>query len=115
MANLFIIRDLADRKGLTLRDIATKIGISEGGLQKLMANGSTKTSTIEDLAKVLDVPVGAFFDDYKGGNQTIAHNGSAASIYGNASVGENDKDKEIAHLKEIVAEKERTIQILLSK
>lgn len=25
------------------------------------------------------------------------------------------KDKEIAHLKEIVAEKERTIQILLSK
>lgn len=34
---------------------------------------------------------------------------------GNASVGENDKGKEIAHLKEIVAEKERTIQILLSK
>lgn len=115
MANLFIIRELAERKGLTLRDVAAKISISEGGLQKLMANGSTKTSTMEELAQVLEVPAGIFFDDYRCVHNSIANDGSASSIYGNAIVGESDKDKEIAHLKEIIAEKERTIQILMNK
>lgn len=115
MANFNIIRDLADTKNISLKDIANKIGISADGLQKIIRNGSTKTATIEEIARILEVPVGIFFDDNKGSNHTIAHNGSAASIYGNASVGENDKDKEIAHLREIVAEKERTIQILLNK
>lgn len=115
MANFNIIRDLADTKHISLKEIANKIGISADGLQKIIRNGSTKTATIEEIAKILEVPVGIFFDDYKGVNQTIAHNGSAASIYGNASVGENDKDKEITHLREIVAEKERTIQILMNK
>lgn len=115
MANLFIIRDLSERKGITLRDIASKIGISEGGLQKIIANGRTNTSTLEDIAKTLEVSAGIFFDNYKGGHNSIAQDGSAASIYGNAIVGESDKDKEIAHLKEIIAEKERTIQILMNR
>lgn len=115
MANFKIIRDLAETKNISLRDIAKKIGISEDGLQKIIRNDSTKTATIEEIASILEVPVGIFFDDNKGLNQPIAHNGSAASIYGNASVGESDKDKEIAHLREIVAEKERTIQILMNK
>lgn len=114
MANFKIIRDLADRKNLSLRDIARRLGISEDGLQKIIRNDSTKTATIEEIAEILEVPVGTFFDDNKYFNQSVAHNGSAASVYGNASVGD-DKDKEIAHLKEIIAEKERTIQILLNK
>ncbi|MBD4336670.1 XRE family transcriptional regulator, partial [Xanthomonas citri pv. citri] len=42
--------------------------------------------------------------------------GSAASIYGNATAGAlADKDKEIEHLKELLKEKERTIQILMKQ
>lgn len=50
-------------------------------------------------------------------NQSIANgNGSASSIYGNVTVGMiADKDKEIEHLKALLEEKERTIQILMDK
>ena len=42
--------------------------------------------------------------------------GSASSVYGDATVGElADKDKEIEHLKQLLEEKERTIQILMDK
>lgn len=115
MANFRIIRDLAEKKNISLRDVAKKIGISEDGLQKIIRNNSTKTSTIEEIASILEVPVGIFFEDSKCVYQSVAHNGSAASVYGNAFVGESDKDKEIAHLKEIIIEKERTIQILMNK
>lgn len=57
-------------------------------------------------------------------NHSIANgNGSASSVYGNATAGViADKDKEIEHLKQlleekdkIINEKERTIQILMNK
>lgn len=59
---------------------------------------------------------GTFFDSAPL-TQSIANgNGSAASIYGNATVGVmTDKDKEIEHLKQLLEEKERTIQILMNR
>jgi hypothetical protein len=91
--------------------------MDESSIQSLMRNGSTNTKTLEDIAKILDVSVGVFFDDtpintitQKGGR------GNAASIYGSAMVGKlADKDREIANLKKLLEEKERTIQILMNK
>lgn len=125
MANLLLIREIAERKNITLRILASRVGISEDGLQKLITNGSTKTSTLETIARELEVPVGIFFE---GCLQSAIHsvangNGSAASIYGNATSGViADKDKEIEHLKalleekeRVITEKERTIQILMNR
>lgn len=125
MANLQLIRDIAEKKNITLRMLATRVGISEDGLQKLITNGSTKTSTLETIARELEVPVGVFFEGCQPFvNHLITNgNGSATSIYGNATAGViADKDKEIEHLKQlleekdkIITEKERTIQILINK
>lgn len=125
MANLLLIRDIAENKNMTLRMLATRVGISEDGLQKLMTNGSTKTSTLETIARVLEVPVGIFFEGYQqSANHSVANgNGSAASVYGNATAGViADKDKEIEHLRtlleekeKVIAEKERLIQVLMNK
>lgn len=117
MANLFIIRDLAKNKNITLKKVAELLGMTPVGLQKLMERNSTSTETIEKLAEILDVQAGIFFDGYVTTNQTIQGTGNVASIYGNASVefNEMNKDKEIVHLKELLAEKERTIQILMKK
>lgn len=118
MANLLLIKDLAEKKNLTLRELACRIGMTDDGLQKLMTKGSTKTSTLEEISRVLEVSPGIFFDGYiPTTNQSIANgNGSASSVYGNATAGViADKDKEIEHLKELLKEKERLIQVLMNK
>lgn len=123
MANLLMIRDIAESKSISLRTLATRIGISEDGLQKLMVKGSTKTSTLEAIARELEVSAGIFFDGYPSSVHSVVHgDGSAASVYGNATSGISDKDKEIAHLnalleekERVINEKERTIQILINK
>lgn len=116
MANLILIRDLSESKGITIRELARQLEITEGAIQKMIATGSTNTSTIEKIASIFNVPVGYFFDTPPM-NQPIANGDrSAASVYGNAIVGElTDKDKEIEHLKQLLKEKERTIQILMNK
>ena len=110
MANLSIIRDLSEKKKITLREIANSVSISEDGLQKIMKSGRTNTDTLERIAKVLNVPVGYFFDDtplsainQKGGN------GSAMTVIGNATVG--DAQKEIEHLKNRLRDKEDIIEL----
>jgi transcriptional regulator with XRE-family HTH domain len=126
MADFQIIRDLAEKKKITLREIADRIGIGEGAMQKLIKNGSTNTKTIEDIAKVLEVPVGVFFDDFNSsGNHSVTNHGGAASIYGDANMKvlkNKDENREITHLKMLLEEKEkairdkeRTIQILMNK
>lgn len=99
MANFLLIRDLCERKGISIRSLAKQIGKDDSSIQAMIRTGSTNTRTIEDIARVLDVPVGVFFDgiplDIPRPNQ--------------------DCTSEIEYLKTIIAEKERTIQILLDQ
>lgn len=118
MANFALIRELSEKKGMTLRKVAELIEMKEGTLQKIMATGSTNTTTLEKIARALNVQAGIFFEGYTPStNQSIANgNASAASIYGNATAGNiTDKDKEIEHLKQLLKEKERLIQVLMNK
>ncbi|MCM1451241.1 MAG: helix-turn-helix domain-containing protein [Clostridium sp.] len=95
MANLLLIRDLCDSKKLTIRELAKRIGRDESSVQSAIRRGSTYTSTLESIAKVLGVPAGIFFDGFQ----------------------KNDSEelrKEVQHLKQLLAEKERTIEILMA-
>lgn len=95
MANLQIIRDLCERKKITIRELAQRIGRDESSIQSAIRRGSTNSGTLELIAKELGVSAGIFFDGY--------------------SVDSSDGlRKEIAHLKELLKEKERTIEILMS-
>lgn len=116
MANLLIIKDIAETKNISLKDLAIKLGMTPDGLQKIIKRNSTTTETLEKIANVLGVHVGAFFEGGPVSNQLIKGNGNAASIYGDVTAGVlADKDKEIEHLKQLLKEKERTIQILMNK
>ncbi len=97
MANLFLIKDLCAEKNISFRELCRMIGKQEGSMYTAVKRGSTKTETIEDIARVLDVPPAYFFDGYL--------NDKAIDKY----------RKEIDHLKELLAEKERTIQILMEE
>jgi len=72
---------------------------------------------LEAISKILNIPISYWFDDENCQlNQSVVGDGSAASIYGNATAGViADKDKEIEHLKQLLKEKERLIQVLMNK
>lgn len=100
MANFLLIRELCESKKITIRELASRIGKDDSSIQAIIRSGSTNTKTIEAIAKVLEVPVGVFFDNIP-----------VMGIKSN----EVDKDAKITDLERIIEEKERTIQILLNK
>lgn len=63
MANLSLIRDLCNSKGITLKELAKKAGLSETGLQRILNSESLKVETLEKIARGLKVPVTLFFSD----------------------------------------------------
>lgn len=95
MANLKIIKKLCERKGITIRKLAQRVGRDESSIQSAIRRGSTNSRTLELIAQELGVSAGVFFDNY-----------STDSC--------DNLRMELAHLKELLKEKERTIEILLS-
>lgn len=63
MANFQKIKELAQERNMSLASIAEQVGITKVGMSILIRENKTLTQTIEKIAKVLDVPVGYFFDD----------------------------------------------------
>jgi transcriptional regulator with XRE-family HTH domain len=69
MANLQKIRHLSESRKITLRELATQVGIGESALQSLIRKGSTNTTTLEAIAAILQVPVGIFFGENHEGKE----------------------------------------------
>ena len=98
MANLLLIRDLCEKNKIKIRELASRIGKDESSIQSMIRTGSTNTKTLEAIAEVFNVSPGIFFDNPLESNTENSLN----------------KEAEIAYLK-ILEEKERLIQVLLSK
>lgn len=81
---------------MTIRELAERIGRNESTLQAAIRKGSTNSTTIELIAKELRVPAGYFFDGWEDSDNT------------------RELKKENDHLRALLAEKERTIEILMS-
>lgn len=99
MANLLLIRDLCEKNKIKIRELASRIGKDESSIQSMIRTGSTNTKTLEAIAEVFNVSPGIFFDNPLESNTESSLN----------------KEAEIAYLKKILEEKERLIQVLLSK
>lgn len=101
MANFLLIRDLCEQKKITMRELARRIGRDESTIQSAIRRGTTNTKTIEAIAAVLEVPVGYFFDT------------EPLKVKRSKNLPNNQET--IEYLKQILAEKERTIKILLEE
>ena len=97
MANLLLIKELCEKNNITFSELCRRIGRDESGMHASIRRGSTKVATIEEIARVLGVTAGYFFDGYAPEHDV------------------NTYLKEIRRLEELVSEKERTIQILLEE
>jgi transcriptional regulator with XRE-family HTH domain len=120
MENFLIIRDLCEKRKITIRKLAMKVGIRDVTVHHLIKKGSTNTATLEKIAQILDVPVGVFFDDtlskaiHQTGKGNIVGNSNRVMISDCESKLEISQNK-IESLEALLEEKERTIQILMNK
>ena len=101
----------------SITDLARKLGMTQPNLSQALSAKDVKTGLVEDLARVLNLPIGFFFgEDAKCNNATVNGDSSVAAINSNVTMENSEVLKErIAHLEEMLAEKERTIQILINK
>lgn len=109
--------ELFREKKVVQKDFAERMGVTAVTITKWKSQESIDAAKLETISKLLNVPISYWFDCAKDCNQSIVSgDGSASSIYGNATAGAMaDKDKEIEHLKQLLKEKERTIQILINR
>lgn len=120
MANLQYIKNLAEKKKISIRELADRVGVKENQIHVMCRTNSTKIDTLEKIAKELGVSISYFFDeetkmeireagrDYveKG---KIEHNGN--EYYGADSVEAELRDQ-ISILKSQLADKERIIKLM---
>lgn len=110
----------AEKRRMPFKTLASSIGMSEGNLHRCVRENKIQASDLEKIAKVLNVSVGYFFeeDTLPSGSVRTEGDFSPASLNGNVTnnVGAAAvlKDK-IKSLEALLAEKERTIRILLSQ
>lgn len=126
MVNLQIIKDIARRKKITIRELAKAANITEQGLQRLIRNNSTTVETIDLIAKKLEVPVGTFFEEAVLSGASISNisgTGNVAAVgkyidINSAERSQNGKNPEVESLKERVEEllaDKRYLQKLIDK
>jgi transcriptional regulator with XRE-family HTH domain len=119
MANFLIIRDLCEKKKITIRELAAKVGMQDISIHQLIKKGKTNTETLEKIAEILDVPVGIFFDDTPLGNNIIQRENDHVT-------GKGEKRKvsvmipqeileQISHLTQTVLSQQQTIDYLCKK
>jgi transcriptional regulator with XRE-family HTH domain len=90
------------------------LGITKNTLNDYLTEKTNMTfETVQKIADFFKVPISYFFEDSPNGNITQTGKGNTASIYGNISL--SDCQKEVEHLRALLEEKERLIQVLMNR
>lgn len=115
MFNGLKLKRLIELSNMTQKDFCLQSGISEQSLYGYFeSKGNPTSKALEKMANILQCSIDDFFDrEVTGPILNFGHQvkGDGNNVSGDISL--SDCQKEIAHLKELLAEKERTIQILM--
>lgn len=105
MANLFIIKDLAEKKNMSIRELADRVGIKENQIHVMCRTNSTKIDTLERIAAELDAPISVFFDD----TAAVAVSGNNNQVNGHGAHGNINGAVDSA----VLAERVKSLEILI--
>lgn len=128
--NINRIKEAIDASKLGKSELSKLAKVSRTTIDNLLLGADVKVSTIENLAHVLKVPVGFFFDDSNfvhvsaSGNQSIATNSGAVTVGGQnensgrvgfpnncGSIDTNDKEDNVTTLTETVSTLTRELEV----
>ncbi len=102
---------IIEQKRLVKKAIAEQVGITPVYLSSIMKKDSIDAELLEKISKAVGVSPAYFFDDYEADSNHIG-DVNASAVMGVASV--NITQGEVDLLKTMLAEKERTIKILMA-
>lgn len=57
------VKALIKSKGTTISDVASKLGMAQGNLSRMLNDDDLKVSTLFKIAQILNVPINALFED----------------------------------------------------
>jgi transcriptional regulator with XRE-family HTH domain len=109
---------ISSNKNFKTKDIADAAGITSVYLSNIKKKDSIDAALLEKIAKALNVSVGYFFDEAPLNGAVNGHKNQV----GNGNVMVLNQANEIEHLRKLleekdtlIAEKERLIQVLMSR
>ncbi|MDE6261949.1 MAG: helix-turn-helix domain-containing protein [Muribaculaceae bacterium] len=117
MANLQKIKVLAKKRGTTINDLAKQLGMTPQAIHLMVRENSTKTDTLERIARMFEVPISIFFDETMDGgkiqNAGTENNQSSRDNNTGINMAEHDEliklREEVKYLKKILSDKDERI------
>ena len=109
------IKELADRKNITLADLAKRIGKTKQAVYEMVDKEDVNTSILRKLSAEFNIPI-CYFEDKETSMQVVADNNSQAVGIGNITQSDSQVEislltERVKHLEEMLAEKERLIKV----
>lgn len=115
------LKQMIDALGITQRKLADDMGVTPQTISAILAAKDVRTSTVERVASVTNMPIAYFFNEQTDKTNTVA-SGNGIAVTGNNNVAGNVTTgdtalltERIAMLERLLDEKERTIKILMAK
>ncbi|MBR0166697.1 MAG: helix-turn-helix transcriptional regulator [Prevotella sp.] len=106
------IKKVIESNHLVKQDVAEQLGVTPTYLARMFNQSDMKCSSLDKVCKVIGLSAAHIFEQE---SQVNVQNVSANSIIGNAKAELNVTPGEVATLRELLDEKERTIRILLAQ
>jgi len=99
---------------ITQEELANNAGLSKPTISKMINQHTCELNSLIAVADVMNVSLDYICDRLEDTEQSIKVNGNKNQV-GNGNVIIASQATEIEHLKQLLEEKERTIQILINK
>lgn len=117
------LKELIDALGISQRKLAEQMGVTPQTISAILTAKDVRTSTIERIASVTNMPISYFFkEESERQNAVASGNGSVAvtgnnNVAGNVTIGDNTAvlQERIIMLEKLLEEKERLIKVLMEK
>lgn len=74
------VKELLKEKGMTAKELAKKMGVSEGALSKSLS-GNPTLDKLNEISSALGVPISELFEQPKGGVITCPNCGKTITLH----------------------------------
>ena len=115
------LKELIDALGISQRKLAEQMGVTPQTISAILTAKDVRTSTIERIASVTNMPISYFFNEEREHQNAVA-SGNGIAVAGNNNVAGNVTmgdaavlQERVTMLEKLLEEKERTIKILMER
>lgn len=110
---LELIKELCKNRQISIKNLATNVGISEPTLYRCIRMNQIQAEILEKIAQVLNISVSAFFDESVTDiHSNVIGNNNVAAIHGSINVANSNAKDIIKEYESKLAEKNDQINLL---